>query len=156
MAKRQRRRIPKHLLLLKPSKAKASKRKPKPAAKPAKSQRHAEAGHANKGNTYNDVAQGRENVTVHVPTAQATLTDINTRVASVSAESDDILPSARKRLNTPGWNGGDYKPHSTEAADVFAAAFNVGDEEFITGLDDQVGPTASDLTKIEYETAKLP
>ena len=165
MAKR-RRRIPRHLLSKpvaskpkatkpKPKKPKATKpvaSKPKPEAKPAKSQRHAEAGRGNEGKTYNDVAQGRENVVVHTPTADATLRDINTRIATVSAESDDRHPEARRRMNTPGWLDAVYTPGSDDVAAVFAEAFNE-DEEFIPGLDDQIGPSLSDLAAIECEIA---
>ena len=160
MAKR-RRRIPRHLLSkpkatkatkAKPKKPKATKPKPVAATKPAKSQRHAEAGRGNEGKTYNDVAQGRENVVVHTPTADATLRDINTRIATVSAESDDRHPEARRRMNTPGWLGGEYTPGSDDVAAVFAEAFNE-DEEFIPGLDDQIGPSLSDLAAIECEIA---
>lgn len=118
-----------------------------------KSKRHADAGRANQGKTYNDVAQGRDNVTVLRSTVAATLADINTRVACVSAESDDISPDQRATANTPGWTGGDYKAGNDEAPEVFAAAFNADDAEFIPGLDDIKGPTLAALADIERETA---
>ena len=55
-------------------------------------------------------------------------------------------------MNTPGWERGDYTPGSDDVAAVFAEAFNE-DEEFIPGLDDQIGPSLSDLAAIECEIA---
>ncbi len=118
-----------------------------------KSKRHSKAGKANQGKTYNDVAQGKDNVTVLRSTVAATLADINTRVACISAESDDLSPDRRATANTPAWDAGDYKAGSDEAPEVFVAAFNADDAEFIPGLDDIKGPTAADLKNIEQEAA---
>lgn len=122
-----------------------------------KSEIHAANGRCNKGKKYNDVAQGKGNKTVCVVDAKATLADINTRVASVSAESDDPSPAERLVVNTPDWIGGKYQPGCDDVAEIFATAFNkptdtdIDDDEFIEGLDDIPGPTAEELAAIEKE-----
>ena len=107
---------------------------------------------SNQGKTYNDVAQGKGNKTVRKADADKTLADINANVGLMSVESDDLSPSDRLRMNTPGWQNGRYEAGSDElVAETFAAAFN--EPEFVPGLDDLDEPTPLQLAEMEIEDA---
>lgn len=90
-------------------------------SQPKKSLRHSKAGKGNQGKTYN-VVQGDDCKIVQHDIAAATLRNINTRIATASAEPEDQSPEARLKLNTPSWAETGYQPHSEP--DIFVEAFN--------------------------------
>ena len=109
----------------------------------------------NVGKTYNDVAQGKDNKTVQTQVAKVALSEINSRIGDPQVESDDLTPKQRALVNEPTWAGGSYVAgceSEDHVANVFVAAFNA-DPDFIEGLDDLEGPSHTELSEIEAETA---